>query len=475
MQPQPVNFNILVVEDNPSDLYLIESMLQASKLPINQILSAGRIADAIEVLKKNDIGLVLLDLSLPDSLGLGSFLTIRQYAQKIPVIILTGQIASEVALEALKQNAQDYLVKGEFNAGLLKKSIEYSIERKKAEEIILASEEKYKQMFYKNPFPMWINESDSGRIIEVNDAALAKYGYERNDFLQLTLAEIQCPDENYPSNTLPTAEQGGLWRHQKKNGEFIIVEFTHYPINYFGRTAIQVQINDVTEKIGLENELELKKQQIIEAVLVAQETERKGIGEELHDNINQILTAVKLTLSVALKYPVKRTELISNAVTNIGMAVEEIRKLSKKLILFGNLKTFGLIKSVEELIADNLALTKLKIHLDVCGLEEESVGEEQKINIYRIIQEQMNNIIKYASASSVTINLVASGGQITLLMVDDGVGFDTSAPRRGIGLTNIISRAELFNGEVNIDSSPGKGCRLKVVLNAKRILSQRAA
>jgi two-component system sensor histidine kinase UhpB len=475
MQPHPVNFNILIVEDNPSDLYLIESMLQASKLPINQILSAGRIADAIELLKKNEIGLVLLDLSLPDSLGLDSFLGIRQYAQKIPVIILTGQIASEVALEALKQNAQDYLVKGEFNAGLLKKSIEYSIERKKAEEIILASEEKYKQMFYKNPFPMWINESDSGRIIEVNDAALIKYGYERSEFLKLTLAEIQCPNDTYPSLTLPSAEQGGLWRHEKKNGEFIIVEFTHYPINYFGRTAIQVQINDVTEKIGLENELELKKQQIIEAVLVAQETERKGIGEELHDNINQILTAVKLTLSVALKYPVKRTELISNAVTNIGMAVEEIRKLSKKLILFGNLKTFGLVKSVEELIGDNLALTKLKIALDVCGLEEESVGEEQKINIYRIIQEQMNNIIKYASASSVTINLVATGGQITLLMVDDGIGFDTSAPRKGIGLTNIISRAELFNGEVNIDSSPGNGCRLKVVLNAKRILSQRAA
>jgi two-component system, NarL family, sensor histidine kinase UhpB len=475
MQLQPANFNILVVEDNPSDLYLIEQMLQASKIPINHIYSAGRIKDAIEILKRKDTGLVLLDLSLPDSLGIDSFLGIKQYAQKIPVIILTGQIASDVALEALKQNAQDYLVKGEFNASLLKKSIEYSIERKKAEEIILASEEKYKQMFYKNPFPMWINESESGRIIEVNDAALLKYGYERNEFLKLTLAEIQSPDDTYPSLDLSSAEQGGLWRHQKKNGEFIIVEFTHYPINYFGRTAIQVQINDVTEKISLENELELKKQQIIEAVLVAQETERKGIGEELHDNINQILTAVKLTLSVALKYPVKRTELLSNAITNIGMAVEEIRKLSKKLILFGNLKTFGLVKSVEELIADTLALTKLRITLDVCGLEEDSAGEEQKINIYRIIQEQMNNIIKYASASTVTINLVATGGQITLLMVDDGIGFDTSMPRKGIGLTNIISRAELFNGEVNIDSSPGNGCRLKVVLNAKRILSQRAA
>jgi len=123
------NFNVLVIEDNPGDFYLIEQMLLSSTLMIRKIYSADRISAAIELLKTHEINLVLLDLSLPDSLGINSFLQIRHVAQKMPVIILTGLMDSEIALEALKQNAQDYLVKGEFDVKLLVKSIEYSIER----------------------------------------------------------------------------------------------------------------------------------------------------------------------------------------------------------------------------------------------------------------------------------------------------------------------------------------------------------
>src|SRR5882724_6093873 len=262
--------NILVVEDNPPDFFIIEQMLLSSRLTIKNIHSASCLSEAKDILREHIIDLVLLDLSLPDSLGINTFLEIRPYAQKIPVIILSGLTDSEVALEALKKNAQDYLVKGEFNVNLLTKSIEYSIERKKAEEKTLASEEKYRQMFYKNPFPMWINEMDSLQILEVNDAAIQKYGYERNDFLLLTLKDIQQSLIATPNSSGDTA-QAKLWKHRRKNGDEIIVEFTYYPINYFGRTAMQAQINDVTEKIRMENELALKKQQIVEAVLAAQE------------------------------------------------------------------------------------------------------------------------------------------------------------------------------------------------------------
>src|SRR6185295_8167642 len=99
------NFNILVVEDQPTDFYLVEQMLLSSKLAIKNIYQAERISSAIELLKKHEINLLLLDLSLPDSLGINSFLEIKHVAQKIPVIILTGLMDSEVALEALKQNA----------------------------------------------------------------------------------------------------------------------------------------------------------------------------------------------------------------------------------------------------------------------------------------------------------------------------------------------------------------------------------
>ena len=468
------NFNILVVEDNPADFCLIEQMLLSSRLSIKNIYSAARLSEAKEILQSQKISLVLLDLSLPDSQGLNSFLELGPYSKKIPVIILTGLSDSEMAVEALKQNAQDFLVKGEFDVNLLKKSVEYSIERKKVEEKTQASEEKYRQMFYKNPFPMWINEMDNLNILEVNDAAIQKYGYERNEFLQLTLKDIQ-QSLITTLNSEKDNNQAKLWKHKKKNGDEILVEFTYYPIDYFGRTVMQAQINDVTEQIKLENELALKKQQIVEAVLAAQEKERKGIGAELHDNINQILSAARLTISVALEFPDKMKELLPLSMDHLSTAIEEIRKLSKSLILSGSLKTFGLLQSIEDLIKHNQSLTRLKISFNAGKLNEDTMSEEQKITIYRIIQEQLNNILKHAEATSVQIDLETSEHQVNLVIADNGKGFDTSIKRNGIGITNIMSRAELFNGKAVVDSSPGKGCRLQVELNTKRPMSLAAA
>ena len=467
-------FNVLVVEDNPSDFCLIEQMLLSSRLSVNNIFAAAKLSEAKEILKENPIGLVLLDLSLPDSFGISTFLELRAYAQKIPVIILTGIADSDLALEALKQNAQDYLVKGEFNVNLLSKSVEYSIERKKAEERTLASEDKYRQMFYKNPFPMWINEMDSLEILEVNDAAIQKYGYEREEFLAITLKDIQQSIVATP-NSATDSQHGKLWIHRKKNGEEIIVEFTYYPIDYFGKTAMQAQINDVTEKFRLEKELAMKKQQIVEAVLAAQEQERKGIGAELHDNINQVLSAARLTVSIALEFPEKANELLPVSMDHLSIAIEEIRKLSKSLILSGNLKTFGLVQSIEELIKHNLAVTKLKFTFNSENLNEASMSEERKITLYRIIQEQLNNILKHAQATHVKIHLDSDCDHVNLLISDNGKGFDTSVQRKGIGITNIMSRAELFNGNVKIDSAPGLGCRLEVILNTKILIPDAAA
>jgi two-component system sensor histidine kinase UhpB len=472
MQPASGNISILVIEDNPSDFYLLEQMLLSSRLKIDTIYHAERLSQAIQAIHENRIGLVLLDLSLPDSFGIASFLSIKTLTQKIPVIILTGLSDSEMALEVLKHNAQDYLVKGEFDTNLLIKSIEHSIERKKAEENILASEEKYRQMFYKNPFPMWINDAETTMILEVNDAAIQTYGYSRQQFLQLSLKDILEDEEDILDITC--SEETKFYKHRKKNGEIIVVELSYYPINYFGTTAMQAQVNDITHKIRLEKELNFQKQQLIEAVLNAQEQERKKIGAELHDNINQVLTAIKLNLGLALELPEDRSVLIAKSMNSVALAIEEIRKLSRSFISSGNLKELGLVDSIIELLSDITVVTKINMHLKADDLDEVTLSEEQKITIYRIIQEQLNNILKYADASSVTICIQSTPEQIHLLIADNGKGFDPTARRNGIGITNMISRAELFNGKVKIDSSPGNGCLVEVVLNAKVHFPQEA-
>ncbi|MBC7874327.1 MAG: response regulator [Ferruginibacter sp.] len=484
MQTKENSLRILVIEDNPADFCLIETMLGSSAVSVSAICNATRIAEACSLLQTHPIDLVLLDLSLPDSFGLDSFLKIKPFVPHIPVIILTGLAESVVALETIQQGAQDYLVKGEFKADLLARSIKYSIERKNAEEKILASEEKYRQMFYKNPFPAWIYDLDNLKILEVNDAAIEKYGYEREEFLNLTIEDVRSPEE-IPALRLPVANRHDIhkwieriWQHKKKNGEIMLMEVAVYEINYFGKTAIQAQMNDVTEKTRLQKELVqqqiIKQRQITDAVLNAQEKERKGIGEELHDNINQILATSKLFLNTALGQQELNSELLCKSEQYISMAMEEIRKLSKALITPGFIE-LGLKQSIEDLVENIMATQRISMTIDLEALERIQLNDGLKITIYRIIQEQLNNILKHAAASAITIRVSSKNDTIVLFISDNGKGFDTRLRRKGIGLTNINSRAELFNGRVEIDSSPGNGCRLKVELSMKLIMPQKAA
>jgi PAS domain S-box-containing protein len=349
-------------------------------------------------------------------------------------------------------------------------------DRKKATEEMSISEGKYRRMFYENPYPVWIYDIASLKILEVNHAAIQKYGYDKKEFSDLTLKDIVSKQDleellefmNHKKKR--SKNQKKLWNYLKKNGETMVAELAFYPIDYLGKKAMQVQINDVTEKIKLERRLEqqqkLKQQQITEAVLLAQENERSELGKELHDNINQILAASKMFINTALNTEEPRRDLLTRSMNNISLAIEEIRKLSKTLIT-PQIKEIGLVESIKDLLDIFLTVNKMRVKFDVERLDEGILNKDCKITIYRIVQEQLNNIVKYSKATSLKIQICNEGERIDLNISDNGNGFDPKIRRKGIGITNIISRAELYNGYVNIDSAPGKGCRLKVVLYSK--------
>ncbi len=351
-------FNVLIVEDNPADQFLLEQMLQQGSLAIDNIYTACTLQEATSIIKANTIHLVLLDLSLPDSFGVESIGHITGFAPVVTVIVLTGMASTEVALEAIKQNAQDYLVKGQFNAAALCKSIEYSMERKRIAEAIRTSEQKYKQIFYKNPLPLWINDEVSLQILEVNDAALKKYGYTRTEFLALTVHALQL-QQHADDNAGPEAEGGRQYLHKKKSGELMNVQLTCYPIYYYQRKATQVQVNDITEKLRLEKAVKLQKQQLVEAVFEAQESERRNIGREIHDNINQVLTAVKLNLSIALEHEALSHKIIDKSIAHVSSVIDELRNLSKELIVPGNLKELGLVQAINDMLTETLQFTPI--------------------------------------------------------------------------------------------------------------------
>jgi two-component system sensor histidine kinase UhpB len=224
---------------------------------------------------------------------------------------------------------------------------------------------------------------------------------------------------------------------------------------------------DITERKKLEAELAEQKinkqREITEATIQAQEKERSELGKELHDNINQILSTTKLYIDMALTETDIREELLQKTYRNISSAIEEIRMLSKSLVP-PSLGDIGLKEAVSELVASLNISQRVKLTLKTTGIEMVTMPDNIKLMAYRIVQEQVNNIIKHSRATTAEIKLAVSKKMFNITVKDNGIGFDSKRKSNGIGLSNITSRAELHNGKVEVVSSPGKGCTLKVSL-----------
>src|ERR1700754_1901024 len=169
---------ILTVEDNSSDLFLLEHMLKSSGLEIYKLYSTDRIREAYSFLEEHPIHVVLLDLTLPDSFGIHSFIHLKPVVQKIPVIILTGMSDTNIALEAIKEGAQDYLVKGELTESLLVKSIQYSLERARTLENLRQSNERFNTVVKATNDAIWDWDIVTNKVFMVGDTYKQLFGYD---------------------------------------------------------------------------------------------------------------------------------------------------------------------------------------------------------------------------------------------------------------------------------------------------------
>lgn len=211
----------------------------------------------------------------------------------------------------------------------------------------------------------------------------------------------------------------------------------------------------------LKQEIRIRERQIIEAIVEAKEMERSDLGKELHDNINQLLGASMLYLDMARKDVTNGEIYLIHSYEYTLTAIEEIRKLTKGLTTDA-LNDFGLCMAIENTCRDTMETYPVKIYCTLDPSMEETMSVKFKLNTFRILQEQLNNILRHAKATHINITISHPDAGLMLSIEDDGVGFDTTQKSKGIGLTNIISRAELYKGNARFISSAGKGCLLSV-------------
>jgi two-component system sensor histidine kinase UhpB len=468
---------ILLLEDNEDDAEIILELLKKNALQFKSKVVMDRDNFLLE-LEQFKPDLVLSDNSLPQFSATQALEILARQPHYTPFILITGTVSDEFAANIMKRGAADYILKDRLTR--LPSAIDAALQKQRTAMAIRQKEEDIR--FQANLLAIVgqaiIATDLNGTITYWNQRAESTYGWlaeeaigQNINALTPTLLTAEQLDR-----MMKDLEQGSTWSGeyevQRKDGTMVPVFATDSPIidqegNMTGVIGASI---DITERKKAERELRALEEQILQqkieeqkkisrAIIKAQEEQSNHIGQELHDNISQILAGTKLFLSTAALKNESIRELIRYPLQLIDNSIEEIRMLSSMQVT--PLKNVDLKELVEILVNNLDKTTSIKTVFDY-RITGTKLDDEFKLNIYRVIQEQVNNILKHADAKNVHIIIDDQDGVISIEVRDDGKGFDLNKRRKGIGISNLINRIESFNGEVTIQSEIGKGSRISV-------------
>jgi signal transduction histidine kinase len=353
---------------------------------------------------------------------------------------------------------------------------------KRAAELVIAEEQ---IEFDRNNLAALINNTDDMMWSINKDLRLITFNQAFNKAIVLTTGKTPRKGENIPSshvneNRLNTFKM--LYEKALTGESFTILDRLDYPADLWSEVSFYPLRNgetiigtacfsrDVTQRTknervlrAMESEMSNQKIQeqkkIARAILNAQEKERNHIGQELHDNISQILASSKLYLSSACEGNEPLKQLVKYPCELIDSSIQEIRLLSSRHVTpLKDVDLQDLVQSLLDRLRENTSIDTVFTF----DLAERELTDDLKLNIYRIIQEQINNIVKYASARKVNITIEAKPTGLHVELTDDGTGFDLTKKRSGIGLSNMMNRIESFNGQMILESSVGNGCSIRI-------------
>jgi len=314
-----------------------------------------------------------------------------------------------------------------------------------------------------------------GRIIFANDKFCKVYKYSRKALIgqDHRIINSHYHPKKFFRNMWQTITTGRIWRGEVRNcakdGTLHWVDTLILPILNDKRKPHQyVAIrHDITFRKQMEQAIKL----VPKKILLAQEEERLRISEEVHDNLGQLLAALKIylvhnTVDLAAKYP-ELNKFLDELRSRIDHIIEESRNLSHQLSPM-RLKYIGLGPCVQELVG-SMRSRDLAITFTHGNLKKMDFGQKGVI-VYRIIQEALMNIIKHAHAKNVGIRLTQRKGYFHLSIKDDGEGFNLNEKKEsgaGLGLVVIEERAHILGAKLNIRSFPGAGTEILLAIPAK--------
>jgi PAS domain S-box-containing protein len=345
-------------------------------------------------------------------------------------------------------------------------------EKKLKEDQLKLSEQRFKALVY-NGSDLIVIMDEGACFSYISDNVSSVLGYTPDDLLGKNAFDYIHPDDSEKVRgevafiiQNQEAANGIQHRFRNKEGEWVWMESTGS--NHLGNERIQgilVNSRTIDERIKLQRKLDQelmnKQKEITSAVIRAQETERSQLGLELHDNVNQVLTTVKLYNELYLSGHVQDIELLRKSTQYLQDCINEIRSISKRLSA-PTLGKISLKDSISELVSSINLTKRIEVSYRTQGIDHCNVSEDLHLSIYRIVQESLNNAIKYSGAKEASVAIRRHKGKLCLQITDNGKGFDTTASRQGIGITNMRTRAEHLNASFQLVSEPGNGCSILI-------------
>jgi two-component system cell cycle sensor histidine kinase/response regulator CckA len=442
---------------------------------------------------------ILADYRMP---GFGALAALRELAARaldLPVIVVSGTIGEEAAVECLREGATDYLLKDRL--GRLGQAVRNAVgqarlrsEQRRLAAALRASAEHYRLLFEESPHPIWLVDAETLRFVEVNRQAVSLYGYSRDEFLAMTLLEIR------PVVEIPGTLQGmravlagephvGRRRHRTKTGQLIEVSVASRVVDFGGRRALLAVVDDVTERHRLEEQL--RQAQKLEAV-------GQLAGGVAHD-FNNLLTAVLGYAGLAAERLADRPQ-VRQLVDEITRAGERGAALTRQLLTFSRLSPLqpriidlnavvrGIETMLRRLIGDDIGLeTRLRaaggrVLADPGQLEQVIVN--LAVNARDAMPDGGHLVIETADAGLDAHDAGAHAGvlrgpHVLLAVSDSGCGMDaatrarlfepffsTKAPGKGtgLGLATVFGIVQQGGGRIEVESEPGSGASFRIYL-----------
>jgi two-component system, cell cycle sensor histidine kinase and response regulator CckA len=494
------NINILLIEDNPGDARLLEEIL--GEIPTIQfsLTRVEKLDLALQYLEvdrseKFELNLILLDLSLPDSQGLTTFIKIYEKESSIPIIVLTGLDDENLAIAAMKQGAQDYLVKGKVNSDLLGRSIRYAIERKQAEQKI----REQAALLDVATDAIYLKDLNK-KILLWNKGAERMYGWSTEEVLgkhseDIFYLELPPQLEEAWASVLNQGEWQGELHQQTKSLKKLVVasRWTLVRDRHEQPKAILIVDTDITEKIQLEEQF-FRAQRLESLGTLA-----SGIAHDLNNILTPILAASQL-LPMRLVNADDRTK-------HLLKIVEESSKrgadLVKQILSFArgtegkraNLQIGHLLQEIARIaqstfpksieISKNISTRDLwtvwadstqihQVFLNLCVNARDAMPDGGKLTI------TTKNVFIDDKYTKIHLN-TKIGSYVAISIEDTGCGmpkeildrifepfFTTKEPGKGtgLGLSTTLGIIKSHGGFINVDSELGKGTEFTVYLPA---------